>query len=147
MHTLCFSEISYQLHLRPNGRGVADRCFGLLGEREGIEFAIRSSSVGTWTALQLDYFDNTPATSMEVIRGHTATVTGSSSDSVTVQLFVCGDLNTRDVQFRWMASAHLDGDSLSIHDVWALSDVTANQVTENGTSVLFQDSFGSDVLK
>lgn len=149
IHALCFSEISYQLHLRPGGTGVADRCFGLLAEREGIELAMRSSSVSTWTALKLDYFNRTSSTtSMEVIRGHSVAVTGSTLDSVTKQVFVCGDLlNTNDVQFRWMASAHLDGDSLSIHDVWALSDVAANLVTENGTSVLFEDSFGNDVLK
>jgi hypothetical protein len=142
-------EISYQLHLRSRGSGTADNCFGLLGEREGVELAMRSSSVSTWTPLQLDFFDNSnDVTSMEVIRGHSVTVTGSTMNSVTKQVIVCGDLlNTQYVQFRWMASAHLDGDSLSIHDVWALSNVTANLVTENGTNSLFEDSFGDDVIE
>jgi hypothetical protein len=78
------------------------------------------------------------------------TVTGSTSiQGVTKQVIVCGDLlNTQYVQFRWMASAHLDDSPpLSVRDVWALSNVTANLVTENGTNSLFEDSFGDDVIE
>jgi hypothetical protein len=68
---------------------------------------------------------------------------------VTKQVIVCGDLlNTQYVQFRWMSSAHLDDSPpLSVRDVWALSNVTANLVTENGTNSLFEDSFGDDVIE
>ena len=146
-----FSEISYQLHQRPTYRGASTSggCIGLRGEREGIELAIRTSSVSTWTPLQLHYYDSeSNATSSEIIRGHSVAVSGNTLESLTKQVYVCGDLlNTEDVQFRWMGTAHLDDDFLSVHNVWALSNVTANEVTANGINILFEDSFGDDVLK
>ena len=146
---LASSEISYQLHQRPTYRGASGGCLGLRGELEGIELAIRTSNVSTWTPLQLHYYDSeSNATSSEVIRGHSVAVSGNTLVSVTKQVYICGDLlNTEDVQFRWMGTAHLDDDFLSVHDVWALSNVTANVVTENGTNVLFEDFFGDDVLE
>ena len=148
---LTSSEISYQLHQRPTYLpGASGGCFGVRGEREGIELAIRTSNVSTWTPLQLHYSDPVSnSTSSEVIRGHSVAVSGNALVSVTKQAFICGDLlNTEDVQFRWMGTAHLDPpESVSVHDVWALSNVTANAVTENGTNILFEDSFGDDVLE
>ena len=109
---------------------------------------MRNSTVSTWTPLRLDFFDRSDISTTDVIRGYTRPVIGRTTDSVTRQVFICGDiLNAGSVQFRWMGSAHLDGDDQSIEDAWALSDLEAKMVTENGTSVLFEDSFGSDILK
>lgn len=128
-------------------------CLGVAEEKEGIEFAMRgSSSDSTWTPLQLHYFAIAASnTSSKVIRGHTVPVTGSSIPSVTKQVFVCGNLlRTEEVQFRWMGTAYFESlfrETLAKYDVWALSNVTANLVTENKNVTLFEDSFGTNVLK
>lgn len=114
---------------------------------------MRSSVDATWAPLQLHYFASLGQannTSTEVIRGHPVSVTGSTLSSVTKQVFVCGELlvGAMDVQFRWMSSAYFgDDEGEANHDLWAMSNVTANLVTQNDTVSLFEDSFGSDVLK
>lgn len=80
------SEISYTLHLRVE-TGVL-RCHGLMMRREGVEFAMRSSTDTTWIPLQLTYFSDSDSTVTEVIRGHSVMVTGSTSADVPRQVFV-----------------------------------------------------------
>lgn len=146
------SEISYELHLRPAG---ATSCFGVAQEREGIEFAMRGSSnsdSNSWVPLQLHYFTIANSTTgTKVIRGHTVRVTGSASPSVTRLVLACGSLlRTEEVQFRWMGTAYFDSSMNEVQskfDVWALSNVTANLVTKEKNVTLFEDLFGSDVLK
>ncbi len=69
---------------------------------------------------------------------------------VAKQVSICGDLlGTGEVQFRWMGTAFIDGagEMTESSDTWALSNVTANLITENDDVSLFEDSFGSEVLK
>lgn len=141
------SEISYTLHLRVE-TGVL-RCHGLMMRREGVEFAMRSSTDTTWIPLQLTYFSDSDSTVTEVIRGHSVTVTGSTSADIPRQVFVCSDLlRVSNIQFRWMSTAYIVGGEANAHaDMWAISSVSANLVNDNGTIPLFTDSFGSVVLK
>jgi hypothetical protein len=120
--------------------------------REGIELAIRSGNSSYWTPLQLHYYShNDTFTGIEVIRGHSTEVTGNVLGIASKEVTVCGDLlRKQDVQFRWMGSAYFEtpaGENVARFDSWALTNVTASLVTERGTVTLFEDTFGSEVLK
>ena len=145
---LFFSELSYNLHLRPTG--LSD-CYGLRDRREGVELAVRIGN-SIWIPLQVQYYIFDSFAGTEVIRGHSVEVVGNASPSEAKRAVICGDLlrGNIGIQFRWMGSAYFDrtiGEEFAKHDVWALSNVTASLITDSGNTVLVEDMFGSDTLK
>lgn len=146
-----FSDISYTLILDVSS--VSDPvCDGIEEQDEAVEFAMRkdASNNGIWIPLRLSYLVDGASTGLETfqtIRGYDVPVFGHSSSTVTEQVSICGDLLcTDEVQFHWLANTETEN-GLVRSDMWALSNVAATLVMDSQTVTLFEDTFGSAVLK
>ena len=124
-----------------------DRCNGVEGINEGIEFAIRNNTNGgPWIPLQLDY-RNTRNTDDEwrEIRGYNVTAIGHARTNRAVidrNVSICGDiLDTNTIQLRWIQSS--GGNNNGSHkDVWALAYVSVTFIEANETINLINETFG-----
>ena len=112
---------------------------------------MRSDVYGPWIPLRLTWrcqnSDVEGCTySNEDIRGYDvkahailSSLVGLSS-VVTEDITICGEdllpSNASEVQFRWMNTA----DELGRNDIWAISNVTANLINNNGVSFRIFDT-------
>ena len=142
----------YTLHLGFGALPDPD-CSGVEDQYEAIEFAIRTdtSENGRWIPLRLSFHSNySQPVPPEIVRGYTVPVYGYTMDVVQEVILICGEaLETSEIQFRWMGSAH--GDMNPLHsfrsDIWALTSVYAYLQGENGSVTLIEESFGRSTLK
>ena len=135
------SVVSYGLILHV--RDTEDRCGGVDGINEGIEFAIRNNTNGgPWIPLQLDYRNNTDTGKWREIRGYNVSAFGHAKTNRAVidrNVFICGDiLNTNTIQLRWMQSSKGEPH----RDVWALTYVSTTFIQANETINLIDETFG-----
>lgn len=138
-----------------------DRCDGILGEREAIEFAVRTSSSSDfpWIPLRISYGiadsrkpskgSNGGSSHTRTVRGYTVPTVGRRASRVSEHVAVCGDVlrDASEIQLRWMGTAELKGKERERSDIWALASVTATLFVGNQTEKIFEDSFGSNSLK
>ena len=123
-----------------------DRCFGVEGINEGIEFAIRNNTNGgPWIPLQLDY-RNTRNTDDEwrEIRGYNVSAIGHNRTRAVIDhnVSICGDiLDTNAIQLHWMQSSSVINNTPH-YDVWALAYVNATFIQANETINLINETFG-----
>ena len=139
------SEISYQLILEVNG----DDCSGVSNLIEAIEFAVRTNDL--WIPLRISCYGICGSgTTSITVRGYNVSVstTTSPETNVTEEVFICGHLleHAEDIQFRWMGTTGNFPVAARL-DIWALSEVTAMLIRDNQTSILFEERFGTVVLK
>lgn len=153
-----------------------DRCDGILGEREAIEFAVRtnsSSDDAAWIPLRISFHDdgsyaggngngdgNDDSRSdsrnsdegisyARIIRGYTVPTTAQLDSIVTEHVTICGDLlrDAREIQFRWMGTAELEGKERERSDIWALASVSATLFVANESETIIEDTFGRSNIK
>ena len=138
-----FSEVSYQLILEVNG----DDCGGVVNLNEAIEFAVRINDL--WIPLRISCYGICGSgTTSITVRGYNVSVSTTTSPE-TEEVFICGDLleHAEDIQFRWMGTTSNTQAAAARLDIWALSEVTAMLIRDNQMSILFEERFGTVVLK
>ncbi len=136
-----FSDVPYRLVLDVNSSNDVN-CDGILGLREGIEFAFRVSGTFNWIPLRISFRTDTEDTITEVdYGGYTVPAFGRRAAVVTENVSICGEMlcNATEIQFRWQQITYVEGSEFRRTDLWSVDILKADLITKNGSTDLIQE--------